>query len=56
MKRVDDIKAARQQRLFDKRMEAHKTKKRQDIENELMKHLGLIEDPKIKEYIIKKKE
>ena len=54
MKRIDEIKGTRQQRLFDKRIEAHKAKKRSDIENELMKHLGLIEDPKIKEYIIKK--
>ena len=55
MKRVDEIKGVRQQRLFDKRMDAHKTKKRQDIENELMKHINLIEDPKVKAYIIKKK-
>ena len=56
MKRVDEIKSARQQRMFDKRMDEHKVKKRADIENELMKHTGLIEDPKMKEYILKKKE
>ena len=55
MKRVDEIKTARQNRMFDRRMEAHKGKKRKDLENELMKHLDLIEDPAIKEYIIKKK-
>ena len=55
MKRVDEIKRVRMQRHFDKRMEAHKDKKRKDIENELMKHVDLIEDPKIKQYIIKKK-
>ena len=36
-------------------MDAHKETKRRDMENELMKHIDLIEDPKIKEYIIKKK-
>ena len=56
MKRVDEIKTARQQRLFDKRMEDHKQKKRQDIINELSKHLNLIDDPKIKAYVMKKKE
>ena len=55
MKRVDEIKVARQMRFFQKRMDAHKVKKRADIENELMKHLELIEDPKVKAYIIKKK-
>ena len=55
MKRVDEIKRVRQQRHFDKRMEAHKDKKRKDIENELMKHIDLIEDPKVKAYITKKK-
>ena len=41
--------------MFDKRMDAHKEKKRADVTNELMKHLNLIDDPKIKEYLIKKK-
>ena len=41
--------------MFDRRMEAHKGKKRKDLENELIKHLDLIEDPAIKQYIIKKK-
>jgi len=45
MKRVDEIKRVRMQRHFDKRMELHKDKKRKDIENELMKHVDLIEDP-----------
>ena len=55
MKRIDEIRTIRQQRMFDKRMDAHKDKKRSDIENELMKHIGLIEDPKMKAYIMKKK-
>ena len=54
MKRVDEIKTVRQQRMFDRRMEAHKGKKRKDLEAELMKHIDLIEDPAIKEYIAKK--
>ena len=36
-------------------MDAHKGKKRKDLENELMKHVDLIEDPAIKEYITQKK-
>ena len=56
MKRVDEIKAARMQRHFDKRMDAHKDKKRRDVENELMKHTGLIDNLKVKTYIIAKKD
>ena len=33
-----------------------KAKKKQDIENELMKHSGLISDDKVKSFIEKKKE
>ena len=51
MKKIDEIKTARQERLFKKRMDAHKAKKRLDMVNELIKHEGLIEDPKVKEYI-----
>ena len=56
MKRVEEIKAARKQRHFNKRMDSHKQKKKQDIENELIKHIDLISDPAIKEYIKNKKE
>ena len=55
MKRVDELKGVRQQRMFDKRMEAHKALKRRQMEIELCKHSDLIEDPKIKEYIEEKK-
>ena len=55
MKRVEEIKRVRMQRHFDKRMDAHKDKKRKDIENELMKHIDLIEDPMVKAYIKGKK-
>ena len=56
MKRVDEIKGVRQQRMFDKRMEAHKGLKRRQMEIELMKHSDLIDDPKIKSYIEAKKK
>ena len=56
IKRVDDIKKARNERLFKKRMDAHKAKKKLDLENELVKHVDLIDDPKVKEYIKNKKE
>ena len=36
-------------------MDAHKDKKRKDLEAELMKHVDLIEDPAVKEYILAKK-
>ena len=55
MKKVDAIKKARQQRFFDKRMEASKGQKRSAIENELMTHVGIISDPNVKAYIEKKK-
>ena len=42
--------------MFDKRMEAHKDLKRRQMEIELMKHVDLIDDPKIKEYILEKKK
>ena len=55
MKRIDEIKKARQQRFFDRRMAKAAAKKRMDIENELMTHVDSITDPKIKEYIREKK-
>ena len=56
MKRVDEIKSARSHRLFKARMDAHKKKKKGDLERELMKHADLIEDPNVKAYIMEKKE
>ena len=56
MKKLDEIKARRQQRFFERRMAKAKAKKRQDIENELVKHSDLISDPKVKQYIEKKKQ
>ena len=55
MKRIDEIKKARQQRFFDRRRAKAAAKKRMDIENELMTHVDSITDPKIKEYIREKK-
>lgn len=56
MKKIDEIKARRQQRFFERRMAKASAKKRQDIENELAKHSDLIADDKVKAYIQKKKE
>ena len=44
------------QRHFDRRMEAHKRIKRVHLENELIKHVDLIDDPKVKAFVLKKKE
>ena len=55
MKKIDDIKKRRQQRFFDRRMAKAAAKKRSDVENELMTHVDLISDPKIKEFIAEKK-
>ena len=56
MKRIDEIKKARQQRFFDRRMAKAAAKKRADVENELMTHVDIISDPKVREYIKEKKE
>ena len=42
--------------MFKQRMEAHKGLKRRQMEIELMKHVDLIDDPKIKEFIMAKKK
>ena len=55
MKRIDEIKKTRQQRFFDRRMAKAAAKKRADLENELMTHVDIISDPKIKEFIQEKK-
>lgn len=56
MKKLDEIKTRRQQRFFERRMAKAKAKKRTDIENELVKHVDLISDAKVKQFIMKKKE
>ena len=55
MMKVDEIKKRRQERFFKKRMDAAKGQKRSSTENELMTHVDLISDPKVKAYIQKKK-
>ena len=55
MKRVDEIKKARQQRFFDRRMAKAAANKRRDVENELMTHVDSISDPKIRAFIKEKK-
>ena len=44
MKKVEQIKLRRQQRFYERRMAKAAAKKRQDIENELAKHVDLISD------------
>jgi len=56
MKRVSEIKTARMERAFKKRMDDHKGIKKMNVEIELMKHVDLIDDPNVKSYILKKKE
>ena len=56
MKRVSEIKTSRMERLFKKRMDAHKHIKRQQMEIELAKHIDLIDDDRIKQYIAKKRK
>ena len=55
MKRVQEIKKAREERMYTKRMEAHKNIKRRNLEIELAKHADLIEDQNVKQYVLKKK-
>ena len=55
MKRVQEIKKAREERIYTKRMDDHKHIKRRNLEIELAKHADLIEDQTIKQYILKKK-
>ena len=56
MKKVDEIKKRRQERFFKKRMDAAKGQKKSSTENELMTHVDLISNPKVKAYIQKKKD
>ena len=56
MKRVDEIKAVRQERFFNARMAKAKGQKRSSTMNELMVHVDLISNPKVKEFIARKKQ
>jgi len=56
MKRVDEIKAARQERFFNARMEKAKGTKRSSVVNELMQHVDMISNPKTKTLIARKKK
>ena len=56
MKKIDEIKMKRQQRLFDRRMAKAAAKKKEATINELMTHVDLISDPRIKAYIEKRKK
>ena len=56
MKKIDDIKARRQERFFNRRMAKAEAKKKQSLMSELITHSDLIGDNKVKKYIEKKKE
>lgn len=55
MKKIDEIAVRRQARLLLRRKEMAKAKQRRALETELGKHAGLIDDPVIKEYALRKK-
>ena len=56
MKKIDEIKIRRQQRLFNRRMAKAHAKKKEATVNELMTHVDLISDPRVKSYIEKRKQ
>ena len=56
MKKIDEIKLRRQERLFKRRMAKAQAKKKEAAINELMIHSDLITDPRIKSYIEKRKQ
>lgn len=52
MKRIDEIKVARQQRFWKKRMEKAKGQQMDNVKRELKKHVHLIEDDTVKGVIM----
>jgi large subunit ribosomal protein L24e len=56
MKRIEEIRGQRQKRLFERRMAKAHEKKKKDVESELVKHVDLISDTKVKGYILRKKQ
>jgi len=56
MKKIDEIKIRRQERLFNRRMAKAQAKKKEATINELMTHSDLISDPRVKSYIEKRKQ
>lgn len=56
MKRIDEIRSKRQQRLFDRRKAKADAKNRQDYIAELGVHSSLVANPLIKEFAVKRKE
>lgn len=55
MKRVDEIKMARQERFFKARMDKAKGTKRTSAINEMIQGVDHISNPKVKAFILKKK-
>ena len=56
MKKIDEIKIKRQERLFNRRMAKAQAKKKEATINELMTHVDLITDPRVKSFIEKRKK
>jgi hypothetical protein len=56
MKRIDEIKAARQARFWQKRMDLAKEQKKKGIVRELEKHVDLIDDETVKGKILENLE
>ena len=54
MKRIEEIKTARQARFWEKRMAASKHVKIKMVERELEKHVDLIDDETIKSKVLEK--
>uniref|UniRef100_A0A7S3JP57 Uncharacterized protein n=1 Tax=Euplotes harpa TaxID=151035 RepID=A0A7S3JP57_9SPIT len=52
MKRIDEIKVARQQRFWKKRMEKSKDLQIRTLQKELEKHVDLIDDETVKSKIL----
>lgn len=55
MKKIDEIKLRRQERLFNRRMAKAQAKKKEAATNELAIHSDLISNPNVKSYIVKRK-
>jgi large subunit ribosomal protein L24e len=55
MKKIDEIKSARQQRHFNRRAAVSNAINKKNAIQELGVHAGLVEDPVIKQFVLKKK-
>ncbi len=56
MGKLEEIKETRELNFLKNRMRIAKTKNKNSVKNELMKHVNIIKDPKVKQRILKTKE